>query len=107
LGKRNGFTCYFDDGQLVLIGQYDNDQLEFLQLMSDLEPLDGFKIEAEAEKHAEAGALLTRLAQADRQLLKSETVFRKHVKDAAEAQRRERAKELKEQQRGRDRRLRN
>jgi hypothetical protein len=107
LGKRNGFTCFFDDGLLVLIGQYDNDQLEYLQLMSNLDPLDGFKTEAEAEKHAEAGALLTKLAQADRQLLKSEAVFRKHVKDAADAKRRERAKELKEQQLRRDRRLRN
>jgi S1-C subfamily serine protease len=104
LGKRDGFTCFFDDGELVLIGQYGNGELEYLQLMSNLDPLDGFKTEAEAEQHAEAGALLLKLEQADRKLAKSEAVFRKHVNAAADAKRRERAKELKEQQQRRDRR---
>jgi hypothetical protein len=92
-GRRTGFTILFEDS-LEFIAQYKADKLEYLQLMSDLTPLEGFASEEAALKHPKAKQLLARLEELDGQLVKSEVQFRKQVKQYEIDRRREQAAKL-------------
>ncbi len=79
-GRRNGFIVLFGE-ELELIAQYKSDELEYLQLMSDLTPLEGFKSQESALGHPKAKQLLARLDTLDENLKKNEVLFRKQVKE--------------------------
>jgi hypothetical protein len=79
-GRRTGFTALFGES-LELVAQYKADKLEYLQLMSDATPLEGFASEELALKHPEAKLLLARLDTLDADLKKNEVRFRKQVKE--------------------------
>lgn len=90
-GRKYGFSCLFDEGSLVMIGQYKNDELQFLQLMSGAVPLEGFRSEAAANQHPQGRETLKRLAELDKLLKRNEGAFRKQVRAFEIAQRRDRA----------------
>jgi hypothetical protein len=100
-GRKHGFVCYFDDGKLKFIGQYKQDQLEYLQLMSNFTPLQGFDSEAEAMKNSEAKARLESLETYDRDLKKNEAAFRRQVRLIEDADRRDIAAKLGPEKRAR------
>ncbi len=93
-GRRSGFTCLFEDTAPVLIAQYDNNRLEYLQLMSGLTPREGFASEEEALKNPAAKAYLDRLEELDAKLKKNEVQFRRQVKQIEIEKRRELAARL-------------
>lgn len=93
-GRRFGLSCFFEKGDLAMIGQYKNDELEFLQLMSGDKPLRGFSSEAEANKHPKARGILKQLDEFESMLKKNEAVFRKQVRKFEIERRRELAKKL-------------
>jgi hypothetical protein len=100
-GRKHGFVCYFDEGKLAFIGQYKQDQLEYLQLMSNFKPLKGFASEEQALKNPEAKARLESLEVYDRDLKKNEAVFRRQVRLIEDAERREIAAKLGPEKRAR------
>jgi len=99
-GRRTGFTILFGE-ELEFIAQYKADKLEYLQLMADLTPLEGFASEEAALKHAKAKQLLARLDSLDADLKKNEVQFRKQVKDFELDRRRELAAKLAPEKRAR------
>ncbi len=99
-GRRTGFTALFGE-QLELVAQYKADKLEYLQLMSDATPLEGFAGEEAALKHPKAKQLLARLETLDAELKKNEVLFRKQVKEFELDRRRELAAKLAPEKRAR------
>lgn len=99
-GRRNGFTVLFGES-LEFIAQYKYDKLEYLQLMADLTPLEGFASQDAALKHPEAKQLLARLDQLDDELKKNEVQFRQQVKEFENDRRRELAGKLAPEKRAR------
>jgi S1-C subfamily serine protease len=81
LGRRHGFLCYFEKGELAMIGQYENDNLQYVQLMSGRSALEGFSSREEAEKNPQAHARLAKLEEVETTLKKNEVAFRKQVRD--------------------------
>jgi hypothetical protein len=81
LGRRHGFCCYFDAGQLAAVGQYHNDALKYVQLMSGRTALEGFSGREEAEKNPKAHELLAKLDELEGTLKKNEAAFRKQVRE--------------------------
>lgn len=99
-GRRTGFTILFGE-ELEFIAQYKADKLEYLQLMADLTPLEGFASEEAALKHPEAKQLLARLDTLDGELKKNEIQFRKQVREFELDRRREMAAKLAPEKRAR------
>jgi len=99
-GRRTGFTILFGE-ELEFIAQYKADKLEYLQLMADLTPLEGFASEEAALKHPKAKQLLARLDQVDDELKKNEVQFRKQVREFELERRREVAAKLAPEKRAR------
>src|SRR5690606_31352882 len=87
--------------ELELVAQYKADKLEYLQLMSDATPLEGFAGEEAALKHPQAKQLLARLDALDAELKKNEARFRKQVREFELDRRRELAGKLAPEKRAR------
>ncbi|REK10464.1 MAG: serine protease [Planctomycetota bacterium] len=100
-GRRHGFTCLFNKGQLVAIGQYAGDQLEYLQLVAEGLPAEGFPTEESARKHALGRSSLEKLDQTDTWVKRYEAHFKRYVRKAEMADRRARAAELGPEKRAR------
>lgn len=100
-GRRDGFSCFFDDGELAMICQYANDELELVQLMSDLHALDAFSSPELAEKNTKARELLAKLDAFETELKKNEVEFRKQVREFEVARRRALAAKLAPEKRRR------
>lgn len=81
-GRRHGFLCFFEEDHLAMICQYKGDQLEYLQLMHDLTPLEGFATQAQAQKDGKAAPLLKKMAEVDKLLLANEAEFKRQVRKA-------------------------
>jgi len=93
-GKRHGFLCWHEDEKLSLLMQFKADQIEWIQLMDDLEPLEGFKTREEADRHDLAKPRLARFDEFESNLKKNEVVFRKQVKEFEMGRRRALAAQL-------------
>ncbi len=93
-GRRFGLSCFFENGDLAMIAQHKNDELEFLQLMSGDKSLQGFSSDAEANEHPKAHALLKQLDEFESLLKKNEVAFRKQIRKFEIERRRELAKRL-------------
>jgi hypothetical protein len=93
-GRRQGFSCYFDDNRLAMVAQYENDVLKYLQLMSDHVTLEGFPSREAAEKNERAKALLKKVDDVEATLKKNELAFRRQVREAETANRRALASQL-------------
>jgi hypothetical protein len=81
-GRRHGFLCFFEEDHLAMICQYKGDQLEYLQLMHHLTPLEGFATLDQAQKDAKAAPLLKKMAEVDKLLLTNEADFKRQVRKA-------------------------
>jgi hypothetical protein len=93
-GKRNGFSCWHDGGVLRLVLQYTNDEIVWVQLMSDDTPLEGFKTREDAEKNDTTKELFTKLDKFEIGFSKNEQLFRKQVRDFDEQRRKTLAAKL-------------
>lgn len=93
-GRQNGLSSFFDNGSLAMIAQHKNDELEFLQLMADEKPLEGFTSEAAANANPKAHALLKQVDDFESLLKKNEVAFRKQIRKFEIDRRRELAKQL-------------
>jgi hypothetical protein len=93
-GRRFGLSCFFEDGDLAMIAQHKNDELEFMQLMEGDKSLQGFSSEAEANAHPKAHGILEQVDEFENLLKTNEVAFRKQVRKVELERRRELAKQL-------------
>ena len=100
-GKRHGFACWHEDGALSMLLQYKNDTPEWVQLMADAKPLEGYKTRALAEENSRAKVALTKLDNFEAEIKKSEQAFRKQVMEFENSRRRAIAAKLAPEKRRR------